>query len=292
MFRYLIKAIKPFKLITLVAIYILGAGLVQYVQSLQIQTGVVEGGIFLIFFSISIELLRLLHSLGDIRQRPEDMNIKEIRQTRWLIAGSAAVLMTVAVTLFINWMVSDRLWLGIVFFVIALFFIGLLYYISDATPSLKPYQLLFESIFYVILPPAFAYFLHSDETHLFLTLVVAALIPAYLAYRLLTQLRKFGQDQKMGAPTLVVSVGWDWGMTLHSALILLTFVIFGIALLLGLPWFILWPVFLVLPIGLLEIFLMERTRRGAKPYWLVMKIASASVLFLPIYLIGFAFWIR
>jgi len=141
MFRYLIKAIKPFKLIALVAMYILGAGLVQYVQSLQIQTGVVEGGLFLIFFSISIELLRLLHSLGDIRQRPEGMNIKELRQTRWLIAGSAAVLMTVAMTLFINWMVSDLLWLGIVFFVIALFIIGLLYYISDATPSLKPYQL-------------------------------------------------------------------------------------------------------------------------------------------------------
>ena len=58
------------------------------------------------------------------------------------------------------------------------------------------------------------------------------------------------------------------------------------------PWFLVWPVFLSLPIGLLEIWLMERIRRGAKPFWRVMKFASALVFFLPIYLIGFTFWIR
>jgi hypothetical protein len=81
-------------------------------------------------------------------------------------------------------------------------------------------------------------------------------------------------------------------MTLHNALILLTFLLFAMVTLFGFPWFLLWPVFLVLPLGLLEIWLMERVRRGSKPLWIVMQIAAACVLFIPMYLVGFAFWIR
>jgi hypothetical protein len=47
-----------------------------------------------------------------------------------------------------------------------------------------------------------------------------------------------------------------------------------------------------LPIGLLQVWLMERVKRGMKPLWRVMRFATACVLFIPLYLIGFAFWIR
>jgi 1,4-dihydroxy-2-naphthoate octaprenyltransferase len=236
--------------------------------------------------------LRVLQQLNDVHQRPADLGLKEIRQTRWFIALLTAVLITAAATFFINWMISGVLWLGLVFLVVAQLLVGAVYYVSEFVKSLQPYQLLFESLFYLTIPPAFAFFLQSDEWHLFLTLVVIALIPAYFAYRLLNQIQNFGHDEKFGNKTVVVKVGWDKGMVFHNALILLTFVIFALTVFLGLPWFILWPVFLVLPIGIFEIWLMERVRRGAKPHWIVMKIASASVLFLPIYLLAFAFWIR
>ena len=292
MTKILIKALKPFRLFTLIAVYILGVGLVQYVQALKALSGVWEGGIFLILVSISLELLRVLQQLNDIQQWPEGLGLKEIRQTRWLIALSTAVLMTVAATLFINWMISGFLWLGMVFLVIAQLLAGAVYYISESAKSLQPYQLLFESLFYLIIPPAIAFFLQSEEWHLFLTLVVIPLIPAYFAFRLLTQIQNFGHDEKYGNKTVVVKIGWDKAMVFHNALILMTFVIFALTLLLGMPWFILWPVFLVLPIGIFEIWLMERVRQGAKPQWTVMKIASASVLILPVYLMAFAFWIR
>jgi len=37
---------------------------------------------------------------------------------------------------------------------------------------------------------------------------------------------------------------------------------------------------------------MERVKRGGKPFWVIMQIAALCVLVIPIYLIGFAFWIR
>jgi hypothetical protein len=43
---------------------------------------------------------------------------------------------------------------------------------------------------------------------------------------------------------------------------------------------------------LLQVWLMERVKRGMKPLWGIMQFASACVLWMPMYLIGFAFWIR
>ncbi len=81
-------------------------------------------------------------------------------------------------------------------------------------------------------------------------------------------------------------------MTYHNAFILLTYLFLALMTLFGFPWFLLWPAFLSLPIGLLEIWLMERTRRGARPIWRVMFFATACVLFVPLYLLSFNFWVR
>jgi 1,4-dihydroxy-2-naphthoate octaprenyltransferase len=121
---------------------------------------------------------------------------------------------------------------------------------------------------------------------------VTALLPAYLAYRMLLQLKSLGIDQKHENLTIVTYMGWQRAMTLHNALILLTYLLMALITFLGFPWFLLWPVFLTLPIGLLEIWLMERVRGGKKPLWWIMQAATASVFLIPIYLLGFAFWIR
>jgi 1,4-dihydroxy-2-naphthoate octaprenyltransferase len=122
--------------------------------------------------------------------------------------------------------------------------------------------------------------------------MVLGFVPAYLAYRILDQIARFGEDHRLEKVSFVTQTGWAKGMTFHNALILLTFFLFALVSLIKIPWFLMWPVFLSLPIGLLEIWLMERVRAGGKPLWRVMKFASAMVFFLPVYLLAFAFWIR
>jgi hypothetical protein len=51
-------------------------------------------------------------------------------------------------------------------------------------------------------------------------------------------------------------------------------------------------VFLTLPLGLVEIWLMERVRRGQKPLWRIMQFAMGSTFVIPVYLLAFAFWLR
>lgn len=290
--KQLYKAIKPFQLISLLLTYSLGVGLVQYVDEIRNWVDVWLGGIFLLMVTLSVELLVLLKPSKRQNDWLKGLSYADARRFRLITASLSATLLTIAVTIFIGWMVESVLWQGLIFLILILMLSYTLYYLAQVLVSWNPFQILFEGILFVVLPPAFAYFLQSQDLHRLLTLVVIGLVPAYWAYRLLTLLKTWGADQNSDTRTIVTEIGWERSMTIHNALILLTFLLFAMVTLFGFPWFLLWPVFLVLPLGLLEIWLMERVRRGSKPLWTVMQIAAACVLFIPMYLVGFAFWIR
>jgi len=290
--KRVLKAVKPFRLISLVFTYVLGGGLVQYIKEMRDWSVFVQGAIFLLLAAISMDLLVLLRSLVDQRQWQEEMSLREAKQTRLVIAITAATFLTVAMTIFIHWMVLGLLWQGLGFLLATMIGLGILYYLSQAINSMRPFQILFEAGFFVVIPPAVAYFLQSEDLHRFLTMVVIGLVPAYLAYRLLVLLKRFGFDQRNEILTVVTQMGWQRAMTLHNALILFAYLLSALIAILGFPWFLIWPVFLTLPIGLLAIWLMERVRHGKKPIWRVMQFAAASIFLIPIYLLGFAFWTR
>ncbi len=290
--KTLLSALKPFRLVSLILTYALGAGLVQYVRGIRSWPGLIGGLVFLLLLTISLEYLRLLHKLLDVSNWPEGMLINEARQIRLLIAIIAGTFLTVATTIFIGWMINGLLGQNFIFLILILLIVGVLYYLSQTIESLRPFQILIESLLFVIIPPAVAFFIQSDDLHRLLTLVVIGLVPAYITFRLVILLKRFSRDFKTNTPTVVTQIGWEKTMVLHNGLIFMTYLLFALVVILGFPWFLIWPVFLTLPIGLLEVWLMERVRRGGKPLWGVMQFATASVLFFPIYLIGFAFWIR
>jgi len=290
--KTILRAFKPFQLICLLATYVLGGGLVQYVREMSSWSVFFQGGTFLLMLALSVDFLRLLQELSVVQALRDGMSLEEVKKIRSFIAIMTATLLTVATSTLIDWMISGVFWQGVLILLITLVMFGAFYYLSATIKSLKPYQVLSEVFLFVVIPPAFAYLLQSQDIHRLLSLVVIGLVPAYLAYRLLVFIKGFGKDQKNETPSLVIVIGWEKAMIYHNALILLSYLLFALIALLGFPWFLLWPVFLTIPIGLVEIWLMERVRAGGKPLWRVMQIASLSTFFLPIILIGFAFWVR
>lgn len=290
--RTVLKSIKVFSITSLITTYILGAGLVQYLRNFRGFGDLLQGGLFLLFIVIGFELIGVNQGLRDTRNWPSNSSPAEVRRARWVIALIVTTFLTVALIIFIDWMIRDVLWQGLVFLVVGFVITCGLHFISEYNQTLRPYKILIEAFLFVVIPPAFAYFLQSSEPHRLLTLVVVGLIPAFLAYRLLVQLKSYNNDLKTGAVTFATYVGWEKAMVTHNALILLSYLLFAFDALIGFPWFLLWPVFLTLPIGLVEIWLMEKVRHGSKPLWRLMQFATASVFFIPMYLLGFAFWIR
>ena len=290
--KIIIRSMKPFYYISLITTYFLGAGLVQYVRKLTDWSFLIQVLLFQLLVTLCIDLLNQQQNLLDKKNWPEKITVSEVRQIRWVIVLISATLLTTITTLFITWMVNDILWQGLSVLLILYAVLAGFYFWTKINPKFHPFLLFLEVVQFVILPPALAFFSQSNEPHLLLTLIIISLVPAFLAYQLLIQIKNYGKDMQNDVSSLVVQVGWEKGMVYHNALILLTYVLFAFIAILGFPWFLLWPVFLTLPIGLVEIWLMERTRRGGKPLWRVMQLATLSVFFIPIYLIGFAFWIR
>lgn len=290
--KKLLTALKPFQLFSLMTTYALGAGLVQYVQEMRNWLVLFQGLFFLILTSISLEFLVLLMHVNNPEGEFKDHSIKEQKKLRLSSALTSATLITIAIIIFVDWMVKGILWQGLGFLMMLMGLTAFFYVVSKTNKKLRPLQILFETVIYVIIPPAFAYFLQSDEIHRLLTMVVFSLIPAYIAFRLLSRLIEYDRHPKSSDHTLIRNLGWEQVMFLHNAMILLSFLLFALNAVLGFPWFLLWPVFLALPIGLLEIWLIEGVRRGGKPLWRVMQVSTGCVYLIPIYLIGLAFWIR
>lgn len=290
--RSLAKPLKVFRILSLLMTYALGAGLVQYVKSIRSWPAFIQGGIFMLLVVLALDYLGALGKSFDKSSWPESANYQDIKQMRLIFGLVSATFLTVAMTLFINWMVGGIVWQGLYFLLIAAIFVGGLYYLSQFRVKLQPYRVLFEALLVVVIPPALGFFLQSDSLHGMLTLVIFGLVPIYMAYDLLEQLVHYGEDEKYELKTLATTIGWEKTMVLHNALILLGYGLMALTAVMGFPWFLLWPVFLTMPIGLLEIWLMERVRRGRKPLWRIMQFATASVFLIPLYLLGFAFWIR
>lgn len=147
------------------------------------------------------------------------------------------------------------------------------------------------SICLVIFPPALPFLSQYGEFHPFLYLGVFPLFPIHLALILTLRLRSFPGDLRAARKTLMVRLGWVRGIFLHNLLLLSGFLIFGAAMLFGLPVRIVGPVFLALiPAGYL-IWIYSSLEKGAPVRWPLIIFLALVVFFLPLYLMTFTAWI-
>jgi hypothetical protein len=81
-------------------------------------------------------------------------------------------------------------------------------------------------------------------------------------------------------------------MILHNLVILAAYLILGFAALFGLPLSIALPGFLTLPLGIFQIWMMNRIASGARPNWTALTFTAAALVGVTTYLLTFAFWTR
>jgi hypothetical protein len=147
------------------------------------------------------------------------------------------------------------------------------------------------SICLVIFPPALAFLTQYGEFHHFLSLAIFPLFPLHLALILTLELRSYPADFRAELRTLMVRLGWVRGIFFHNMLLLSAFVLFGAALLFGLPLRITGPVFFTLiPAGYL-IWIYTGLERGGPVRWPIIILLALIVFFLPLYLITFTVWV-
>ena len=144
----------------------------------------------------------------------------------------------------------------------------------------------------VALTPSFASLLQINELHKTLFLITFPAFFLVLAYFLAQSLENFYKDVKNQKNTLLTNLGWKLGMKIHNYFLLFTYVLYGIASLLGLSGILALPAWLSLPVAGIQFWEMWRIGEGYKPRWKLLKISSLGSISVLAYFLLFIFWLR
>jgi 1,4-dihydroxy-2-naphthoate octaprenyltransferase len=138
--------------------------------------------------------------------------------------------------------------------------------------------------------PALAFTLQGHDMHRLIIMVAFPLVIIHVGMLLAMELPSYASDVKYEKHTLTVKIGWQRSMQLHNFLILGGFLIFGLAVVLGLPFSVGWPVLFVLPVALVQIWIMNRIADGVRPNWNLLVLVALATFCLAAYLLTFNFW--
>jgi 1,4-dihydroxy-2-naphthoate octaprenyltransferase len=174
---------------------------------------------------------------------------------------------------------------------ISLIFILLFF---QAVPPLRlaysGYGELLEAIVLANLIPALAFSLQAGDLHRLVAMTSFPLTFLYLALLLAFSLPHYSDDVKFQRQSLMSRLEWQRGMNLHNILILLAYVMLGLAAALGLPWALTWPGLLTLPVGLFQIWQITQIAGGRRPNWRLLAITAISTFALTGYMLTYALW--
>jgi 1,4-dihydroxy-2-naphthoate octaprenyltransferase len=140
--------------------------------------------------------------------------------------------------------------------------------------------------------PALAFLLQFGEFHRLLTFVTFPITLLAIAYLLVNDFPTFASDQKFRHHTLLTRLTWQVAIPIHHTLVLLSFLFFATAPLLGIPERIIYPVFFALPFALLEIIWLQRIALGGRTLWKFIIPLAVTVFGLSVYLLALSFWIH
>ncbi len=198
--KELLKPIKIYRLIGLLMTYVMGTALASYVEGMRSWSAFWTGAAFLCCVLLGFDTMHGLQRVNDEKFQPEGISQAERKQIRLGLALIAATLMTVAFTIIVSWMIEGLLWQGLILLLMAIFTVGGVLILNGTSEKFQPFLPLLETILVVIIPPAFGFFLQTQQMHRFLTMAVMGFVPFFLAFILLSQLISFGEDQQKENP--------------------------------------------------------------------------------------------
>lgn len=139
--------------------------------------------------------------------------------------------------------------------------------------------------------PALGLLLNGGEWHRLLPMLTLPLAPLFLAGEITLRLPTYSLEAS--APkNLLQRLGWQMAFRVHNLLVMSAYLLVAIALLLGLPFIFGIAALLTLPLGMLEIWYLDRISEGIKPQWRALTILTIALFSLTAYLLVFTLWTR
>jgi 1,4-dihydroxy-2-naphthoate octaprenyltransferase len=207
-----------------------------------------------------------------------------------LMAAYGCLAVTASLTVLL--LVTVRLTLPTILIMILACLGAILYSVHPIRLSATGYGELTTSILVANLVPALAFLLQTGDLHRLLAMSTFPLTLLHMAMMISFEFPDYSLDANFGKRTLIVRIGWQWGMTVNNLLILSAYLMLGLAVAFGLPLMIALPAFLTFPLGLLQIWQLRRIADGAKPNWTALTLNALVIFAVTAYLLAYSFWTR
>ena len=297
--RLFIQLSRPLNILSAILLYLLGVGIAHYLSGQINWNSLFFGLAWIVFILLGSQYLSeyfdpLVMNENSVAKHTPFSGVSgaigngRLPRQVALWAGLTCFAITASLTVIIYQT------LGMRSEVILLF--GLIL-VGEFLFALPPFRLvssgygeLVMSIIIGAIVPASAFLLQGHEFHRLLVMVAFPLTTLHIGMLLALEFPDYASDITQGKKPILVRMGWQRGMIIHNVLILGSFVILGMGLVFGLPLSIGWPVIFVLPVGLFQVWMMNRIADGAKPHWKQLVLISVATFGLTTYLLTFAFW--
>lgn len=289
--RHLIRLTRPIQLLLALLTYGLGLGLSRYLGATLLLEPQFFGGIIVCLLlaasSLLMEYFRPINEPivpGETRKERE-----ELRST--LLIVSLVFLAVVGLLIFL---LQRAGFLGPDTFLLLAGFILLA--LANAVPPVRLINRglgeLSLSVLIATLTPTFAYLLHSHNLHRLLMLFTFPLFLIALASFLALNFPVYADDLKYERRSLLISLGWQRAVPIHNSLLIVAYLFLAAIPFLGVPFGLVWPALLTLPLAAYQIFTLRKIADGAKPLWPAFIATATAIFGLTTYLITLTFWLR
>jgi 1,4-dihydroxy-2-naphthoate octaprenyltransferase len=289
--RTFIKLARPLLILLTVLTYSLGAGITRYLGH-PINIAPLGLGLLAIL-AIQVAafwLVEFFHLPFTPLARGETPRNREALRTGLL--QSAMALLTVSGATVVTLLIARLLPVSAGILIVLIILLFYAYAVPPMRLSDLGYGELILAIALGTIYPALAFFIQYGEYHRLLTFATFPLTLLALAYLLVNDFPAFSTDLKYGRHSMLTRLTWQRAIPIHHLLVLLAFLFFALVPLLGFPWGLVWPVFLVLPFAAIQIIWLQRIARGGRALWRFIIPLAATVFGLTAYLLGLTLWIR
>ncbi len=289
--RIFFRLSRPLQLLLTVLTYVLGAGIARYLGHPIHAASFGLGLLAILAIEVAafwlVEYFRL-----QFTPLAKDESHFYRENLRASLFQSASALLTVAGATVVTLILARLMPVlaGILMGLIVVFFVA--YAIPPMQLEETGYGELVMAIALGTLFPALAFLLQYGDFHRLLTFATFPLTLLAMAYLLVNDFPAFSIDLKFEHHSLLTRLTWQYAIPIHHLLILASFLFFAISPFLGFPWGLVWPVFLALPFGAVQIFWLQRIALGGRTMWKFLTGLSIATFGLTAYLLGFTFWIR
>ena len=290
-FRNLIRLARPIQLLFALLTYGLGLGLARYLGATLLLEPQFLGGVIVLFLLIVSSLLtEYFRPFNEPIIAGETLAERDEFRSLLLIV-SLTFLAVVGILVFLlqrgGFLGLDTSLLLVGFVLLAL---------ANAVPPVRLVNRglgeLSLSLLIANFTPTFAYLLHSHNLHRLLTLFTFPLFLIALSYFIAIDFPAYAEDLKYERRSLLISLGWQRAVPIHNSLLVVAYLFLAAVPFTGVPFGLVWPALLTLPLAVWQIFTLRNIAEGAKPLWPAFVATATAIFGLTAYLVTLAFWLR